>query len=84
MSEKYKNAVASLIALYFFISGIVVIKKAAVIMGEALAEKLVLLIRDTTSAVFSRWIATALLYSSGAFDSIVVARVCTVLYNLDS
>ena len=73
MSEKYKNAIASLIALYFFVSGIVIIKKAAVIMGEALAEKLVLLIRDTTSAVFSGWIATALLHSSGAFDSIVVA-----------
>jgi hypothetical protein len=50
LSEKYKNAVASLIALYFFVSGIVVIKKSAVIMGEALAEKLVLLIRDTTSS----------------------------------
>jgi sodium-dependent phosphate cotransporter len=42
-------------------------------MGESLAEKIVLLISDTTSAVFAGWISTALLHSSGAFDSIVVA-----------
>jgi sodium-dependent phosphate cotransporter len=42
-------------------------------MGVALAETIVLLIRDTTSAVFAGWISTALLHSSGAFDSIIVA-----------
>jgi sodium-dependent phosphate cotransporter len=73
LSAKYRNGLGSLIALYFFLSGIVIIKKAAKIMGEALAEKIILLIRDTTSAVFSGWIATALLHSSGAFDSIIVA-----------
>ena len=73
MSAKYRNGIGSLIALYFFLSGIVIIKNAAKIMGEALAEKIILLIRDTTSAVFSGWIATALLHSSGAFDSIIVA-----------
>ena len=60
-------------ALYFFVSAIVLIKSSATIMGESLAERIVLLISDTTSAVFAGWISTALLHSSGAFDSIVVA-----------
>jgi len=47
------------------------IKNSAKIMGEALAETIVMLIRDTTSAVFAGWISTALLHSSGAFDSII-------------
>lgn len=42
-------------------------------LGENLAETIVLLIKDTTSGVFAGWISTALLHSSGAFDSIVVA-----------
>lgn len=73
MSASYKNVVGTLFAIYFFISGILLIKSTAVTMGEILAEKVVLIIRDTTSAVFAGWIATALLHSSGAFDSIVVA-----------
>ena len=73
MSVRYRNAAASLLAIYFFVSSIVLIKSSAVIMGESLAEKIVLLIRDTTSGVFTGWICTALLHSSGAFDSIIVA-----------
>lgn len=73
MSTNAKNAAGSLVAIYFFVSGIIVVKSAAVLMGEALAEKIILLIRDTTSGVFSGWIATALIQSSGAFDSIVIA-----------
>ncbi|MFH0851057.1 MAG: Na/Pi symporter [Candidatus Bathyarchaeota archaeon] len=73
MAEKYKNALGSIISIYLFVSAIVLIKSSAKIMGVALAEKIVLVIRDTTSAVFAGWIATALLHSSGAFDSIVVA-----------
>jgi len=73
LAEKYKNALGSIISIYFFVSAIILIKSSAKIMGVALAEKIVLLIRDTTSAVFAGWIATALLHSSGAFDSIVVA-----------
>ncbi len=73
MSVKYRNILGAIIAIYFFISGIVLIKCSAVIMGESLAEKLVLLIKDTTSGVFAGWLSTALLHSSGAFDSIVVA-----------
>ncbi|MBN1683253.1 Na/Pi cotransporter family protein [Candidatus Bathyarchaeota archaeon] len=72
MRSKYLNIMASLIALYFFVSGIMIIKNAAEIMGEDLAEKIILIIRDTTSAVFAGWIGTALLHSSGAFDSIIV------------
>jgi sodium-dependent phosphate cotransporter len=72
LSARLKNALGSLLAIYFFISGIVVIKSAAVVLGETLAEKIVLLIRDTTSGVFAGWIGTALIQSSGAFDSIVV------------
>jgi len=72
MSAKYKNAAGSLLALYFFVSGIVLIKSSAVMMGESLAETIVLLIRDTTSGVFTGWIGTAIIQSSGAFDSIIV------------
>jgi sodium-dependent phosphate cotransporter len=73
LSTRSKNALGSLASIYFFVSGIVLIKSSAVIMGESLAERIVLLIRDTTSGVFSGWIGTALLHSSGAFDSIIVA-----------
>jgi solute carrier family 34 (sodium-dependent phosphate cotransporter) len=54
---------------------IMLIKESAGMMAEALAEKIVLVIRDTTSGVFAGWIGTALLHSSGAFDSIIVAFV---------
>lgn len=73
MASNARNILGSLTALYFFVSAIVLIKSSATIMGEVLAERIVLLISDTTSAVFAGWISTALLHSSGAFDSIVVA-----------
>ena len=73
MRSNYRNAAGSIIAIYFFVSAIVLIKSSAKIMGVNLAETIVLLIRDTTSAVFAGWISTALLHSSGAFDSIIVA-----------
>lgn len=73
MSNTSQNAIGSIVAIYFFVSAIVLIKSSAKVMGEALAETIVLLIRDTTSAVFAGWISTAMLHSSGAFDSIVVA-----------
>lgn len=75
MGSKYRNIAGSFIALYFFISAIMLIKASAAMMAESLTEKIVLLIRDTTSGVFAGWIGTALLHSSGAFDSIVVAFV---------
>ncbi len=75
LSKTLKNTLGSIVAIYFFVSAIVLIKSSAKIMGFALAEKIILLIRDTTSAVFAGWISTALIHSSGAFDSIVVAFV---------
>jgi sodium-dependent phosphate cotransporter len=73
LHPKYRNIIGVIISLYFFISSIVLIKTAATIMGESLAEKIVMIIRDTTSAVFVGWLSTAMLHSSGAFDSIIVA-----------
>jgi sodium-dependent phosphate cotransporter len=66
-----------LAALYFFISAIVLIKSAASMLGEYLAEYIVLIIKDTTSGISAGWIGTALLHSSGAFDSIIIAFVST-------
>lgn len=77
MGERYKNIPGSILAIYFFISSIVLIKDSAKMMGEALAETIILLIRDTTSATFAGWISTALLQSSGAFDSIIVSLTST-------
>ncbi len=75
MGNKYLNIAGSLVSLYFFVSAIMLIKSSAALITEFLAEKIVLVIRDTTSGVFAGWIGTALLHSSGAFDSIVVAFV---------
>ena len=75
MGSKYGNIIGSIVALYFFISAIILIKESAGMMVGFLAEKIVLVIRDTTSGVFAGWLGTALLHSSGAFDSIVVAFV---------
>ena len=75
MSSKYGNIAGSIIALYFFVSAIMLIKESASMMSEFLAENIVLVIRDTTSGVFAGWLGTALLHSSGAFDSIIVAFV---------
>ena len=72
MSVSWKSVVGSILAVYFFVAGIVVIKDAACIMGESLTEKIVLIISDTTSGVFAGWIGTAIIQSSGAFDSIIV------------
>jgi sodium-dependent phosphate cotransporter len=72
LSVSLKSVVGAILAVYFFIAGIVVIKDAACIMGESLTEKIVLIISDTTSGVFAGWIGTAIIQSSGAFDSIIV------------
>ena len=77
MGSKYWNITGSIVALYFFVSAIMLIKESAKMMAEFLTENIVLVIRDTTSGVFAGWIGTALLHSSGAFDSIVVAFVST-------
>ncbi len=77
MSLKYRNVAGSIISLYFFVSAIVLIKTSAAFLGEFLAEDIIFVIKDTTSGVSAGWIGTALLHSSGAFDSIIVAFVST-------
>jgi sodium-dependent phosphate cotransporter len=77
LGPKIQHVAGSIISLYFFVSAIVLIKTSAASLGEFLAESIVLVIKDTTSGVSAGWIGTALLHSSGAFDSIVVAFVST-------
>ncbi|MCD6262817.1 Na/Pi cotransporter family protein [Candidatus Bathyarchaeota archaeon] len=69
----YRNALYTAVGLYFFLASIVLIKSSATLFGESLAEQILRLVHDTTGGVFAGWISTALLHSSGAFDSIVVA-----------
>jgi sodium-dependent phosphate cotransporter len=75
LPPKIQNIAGSLLSLYFFVSAIVLIKTSASTFGEYLAESIVLVIKDTTSGVSAGWIGTALLHSSGGFDSIVIAFV---------
>lgn len=75
METRYKTSIFIILSAYFFVSSIVLIKSSAVALGRSLAEALLFLIKDTTSGVFVGWLSTALLHSSGAFDSIIVAFV---------
>lgn len=75
LPANYRSVVGALLGAYFFISSIILIKESAMMMGKSLAEKVLTLIKDTTSGVFAGWITTAILHSSGAFDSIIVAFV---------
>jgi solute carrier family 34 (sodium-dependent phosphate cotransporter) len=77
LAPKIQHVAGSIISLYFFVSAIVLIKSSAARLGEFLAESIVLVIQDTTSGVSAGWIGTALLHSSGAFDSIILAFVST-------
>jgi solute carrier family 34 (sodium-dependent phosphate cotransporter) len=77
LAPKIQHIAGSIISLYFFVSAIVLIKSSAARLGEFLAEGIVLVIKDTTSGIAAGWIGTALLHSSGAFDSIVLAFVST-------
>ncbi|MBS7619644.1 Na/Pi cotransporter family protein [Candidatus Bathyarchaeota archaeon] len=53
------------------------IKSSACALGSDLAKNVLLIVKDTTSGVFAGWLTTAILHSSGAFDSIIVAFVCS-------
>ncbi len=75
LGNRWLNVAGSLLSLYFFVSAIMLIKGSATQIAEQITESIVLVIRDTTSGVFAGWIGTALLHSSGGFDSIVVAFV---------
>jgi len=78
LDSKYKSLVGSLLGVYFFISSIVPIKSSVMRIGESLAGKIILLIRDTTRWVFAGRTTMALPHSSGDFNSIIVAYVSSV------
>ncbi len=72
---RHKNLILAVISLYFFISSIVFIKESIVLMGQDRVRDFLSSINDTTTGVFAGWFGTALLQSSGAFDSIIIAFV---------
>lgn len=72
---RYKNLLLVLISFYFFVASIVFIKESIVLIGLDQVESLVDSVDDTLTGVFAGWFGTALLQSSGAFDSIIVAFV---------
>ncbi len=72
---RHKNLILALISLYFFISSIVFIKESIVLMGQDTVRDFLGSINDSTTGVFAGWFGTALLQSSGAFDSIIIAFV---------
>jgi sodium-dependent phosphate cotransporter len=72
---RYKNLVFALLSLYFFIASIVFIKESIVLIGLDQVQNFIGLVDNTVSGVFAGWFGTALLQSSGAFDSIIIAFV---------
>lgn len=72
---RHKNLIFAIISLYFFISSIVFIKESIVLIGQDQVQDFMGLINDTETGVFAGWFGTALLQSSGAFDSIIIAFV---------
>jgi len=72
---RYKNLLLVLLSFYFFVASIVIIKESIVLIGLEQVESLANSVDDTLTGVFAGWLGTALLQSSGAFDSIVVAFV---------
>jgi len=72
---RYRNLICVLISFYFFVASIVFIKESIVLIGLDQVQSLVDSVDDTFTGVFAGWFGTALLQSSGAFDSIIVAFV---------
>jgi sodium-dependent phosphate cotransporter len=72
---RYKNLLLVLVSFYFFVASIVFIKESIVLIGLDQVESLVDSVDNTLTGVFAGWFGTALLQSSGAFDSIIVAFV---------
>ena len=64
-----------LLSIYFFISSIVLMKESVTRIGREPLRLLFDQIRDTTTGVLVGWFGTALIQSSGAFDSIAVTLV---------
>jgi solute carrier family 34 (sodium-dependent phosphate cotransporter) len=72
---RYKNLLLVLVSFYFFVASIVFIKESIVLIGLDQVHSLVESVNDPLTGVFAGWFGTALLQSSGAFDSIIVAFV---------
>lgn len=70
-----RNEVLMVLSIYLFISSIVLIKESATSIGQAALRFLCNLVSDTTTGVLVGWFGTALIQSSGAFDSITVTLV---------
>ena len=73
--KRYKNIFMVFLSFYFFVAAIVLIKESIVLIGRAQIESLIGSVNDTLTGVFAGWFGTALLQSSGAFDSIIVTFV---------
>ncbi|HDQ06335.1 MAG TPA: Na/Pi cotransporter family protein [Candidatus Bathyarchaeota archaeon] len=72
---RYKNLIFVLISFYFFVASIVLIKDSIVLVGLDQVQTLVNAVDNTLTGVFAGWFGTALLQSSGAFDSVIIAFV---------
>jgi len=74
-SVSRKDYVLMAVSIYLFVSSIEMIKISAKALGHGGVDYIVGLIRGPITGVFAGWFGTALVQSSGAFDSIVVALV---------
>lgn len=61
--------------MYFFISSICLIKDSATLLGQGGALTVLSSVDNPTIGALAGWFCTALIQSSGAFDSIVIALV---------
>lgn len=65
--------VGLIFSLYLFVSSIVLIKNSATLLGQGGALNILSSVRDPTTGALAGWFCTALIQSSGAFDSIIIA-----------
>jgi len=70
-----RNAVFMALSIYFFISSIVLIREGATRIGQEPLRLLCKSVNNTVTGVLVGWFGTALVQSSGAFDSITVTFV---------
>ena len=70
-----KDYMQMAVSIYLFVSSIEMIKVSAKALGHSGVDYVIGLIRGPITGVFAGWFGTALVQSSGAFDSIVVALV---------
>ena len=72
-----RNAVFMVLSIYFFVSSIVLVKESVSSLSQVSLRLLCNMINDSTTGVLVGWLGTALIQSSGAFDSIAVTLVST-------